>query len=210
MMNEIRYPYEGIPIEKWRNITEELIAEFPLTMETLVSIVKESWEDLFTITNRKNDFQIGLNVFPKPQMMGFFLEELITRKIQKLDPEVWVADPTGFAKDLININNPIYSVEIKTSSSKNRIYGNRSYGKKAELTKKAKDGYYLAVNFEKFKKDDMRFKPSLTMIRFGFLNHTDWVSQSANSGQAAHIPVEIERLKLITIWEKTTSDLPLF
>ena len=52
-----------------------------------------------------------------------------------------------------------YSVEIKTSSNKSKIFGNRSYAQKSENEKKDKSGYYLAINFEQI--SDTNRKPKL-------------------------------------------------
>lgn len=196
------YPYDGIPEEEWENVTRKLIKEFPLSMDLIVDLVLESWEEIFTLTNKKEDFIIGKTVFPKPQMMGFFLEEIFTQKIHKLKPEVWIADRTGYSKDLENTVEPRYSVEIKTSSSPKNIYGNRSYGQKGDSAKKSKDGYYLAINFEKFDKKDLFKSPQIKMIRFGYLNYYDWNSQKSSTGQQARIFSNVEKVKLLPIYVK--------
>lgn len=203
-MNEenIWYPYDGLPEEEWENVTRKLIKEFPLSMDLIADLVLESWDEIFTLTNKKEDFIIGKTVFPKPQMMGFFLEEIFTQKIHKLNPEVWFADRTGYSKDLENIVEPRYSVEIKTSSSPKNIYGNRSYGQKGDSAKKSKDGYYLAINFEKFDKKDLFKRPQIKMIRFGYLNYYDWNSQKSSTGQQARIFSNVERVKLLPIYVK--------
>ncbi|HDG3923626.1 TPA: ScaI family restriction endonuclease [Staphylococcus aureus] len=196
----ILYPYEGVPEEEWEEVTKKLIEEFPLSMDLIREIVLKSWEEIFTLTNEKKDFIIGKTVFPKPQMMGFFLEEILTQKIHKLDPEIWVADRTGYSKDLENIINPQFSVEIKTSSSTKNIYGNRSYGQKGDSAKKSKDGYYLAINFEKFDKKNLSHKPQIRMIRFGYLNYYDWNSQKSSTGQQARLSANVEKVKLLPIY----------
>lgn len=199
MNNEIWFPYDGVPESEWLHITEKLVQEFPISMELLTRIVLESWDEIFTITNSSKDFVIGKTVFPKPQILGFFLEEIITRKIHQLDPSIWIPDPTGYSKDVVNIRQPKFSIEIKTSSSPKNIYGNRSYGQSGESSKKSKDGYYLAINFEQFYKNNLR-RPEIRLIRFGYLNYTDWRSQNASTGQQARIPANIESVKLLPIY----------
>lgn len=203
MSESIWYPYEGKIESEWRGVTEELIKDFPLNMKVIKDVVLESWNEIFTITNIKKDFRIGETIFPKPQMMGFFLEEMITQKIHKLFPENWIPDRTGYSKDLENLKDTKYSIEIKTSSSPKNIYGNRSYGQKGESSKKSKDGYYLAVNFEKFDKKNLNKKPEITMIRFGYLNYYDWNSQKSSTGQQARILANVEKVKLLPIYIKT-------
>lgn len=198
----IWYPYEGKLEEEWEEVTRNLMKEFPIDMNVIVDVVLKSWEEIFTISNETEDFIIGKTVFPKPQMMGFFLEEIITQKIHKLDPDIWVPDRTGYSKDLENLHEPKFSVEIKTSSSPKNIYGNRSYGQKGESAKKSKDGYYLAINFEKFDKNNLNLKPEIKLIRFGYLNYYDWNSQKASTGQQARILSNVEKAKLLSIYTK--------
>ena len=200
MSEEIWFPYEGIEESKWKGVTERLINEFPIKMETIRDIVLDSWNEIFTISNATQDFAIGTTVFPKPQILGFFLEEIVTQKISKLDSTTWVPDPTGYSKDLVNTKEPKYSLEIKTSSSENKIFGNRSYGKKGNSKKKSKDGYYLAINYEQFDLEEQSKHPQINLIRFGYLNHDDWVSQKAETGQQAHLPANVELAKLIPIY----------
>lgn len=203
MNNEIWFPYDGVHESEWSHVTKKLIQEFPIPMEHLTRIVLDSWDEIFTITNSSKDFAIGKTVFPKPQILGFFLEEIITQKICKLYPSIWIPDPTGYSKDLVNIRSPQFSVEIKTSSSPKNIYGNRSYGQSGESSKKSKDGYYLAINFEQFDKDNpLKRRPEIRLIRFGYLNYTDWRSQNASTGQQARIPANIENVKLLPIYTR--------
>lgn len=201
MDNSIWFPYEGVDEKQWESVTMDLVDRFPIPMSVIKEIVLDSWNEIFTITNNNHDFAIGQTIFPKPQVLGFFLEEIITQKIYRLDPETWVPDPTGYSKDLVNKVKPEFSVEIKTSSSAKNIYGNRSYGQRGHSAKKSKDGYYLAVNFEQFDKSNpLSKRPEIRLIRFGYLNYTDWLSQASSTGQQARIPAHIERVKLLPIY----------
>lgn len=203
MDSSIWFPYEGIEEQHWENVTVDLINKFPIPMDVIKEIVLDSWNEIFTITNSSHDFAIGKTIFPKPQILGFFLEEIITQKIHRLDPETWVPDPTGYSKDLENVVAPEFSVEIKTSSSLKNIYGNRSYGQRGFSAKESKDGYYLAVNFEQFdKKNPLLKRPEIRLIRFGYLNYTDWSSQASSTGQQARIPARIESVKLLPIYRQ--------
>ena len=67
--------------------------------------------------------------------------------------------------------------------------------------KKSKSGYYLAINFEKF--EETEELPQIRLIRFGWLDHTDWIGQSAASGQQARLPKEVENGKLVVIYKKS-------
>lgn len=191
-------------IDKYKKETIQQIKKLPFNVNEIPEIVCRSWEDIFTISDVNKDFVIGKTVFPKPQMMGFFLETLIAKRFEKLNGENWISDPTGFAKDITNLKDDSLSIEIKTSSSKGHIYGNRSYANPGATSKKSKDSFYLAINFDKFDKaklnKEMSIKPEISLIRFGYLKSSDWSGQIAPSGQQARLTSEIEKGKLIELW----------
>lgn len=191
-------------IDKYKKETIQQIKKLPFNVSEIPEIVCHSWEDIFTISDVNKDFVIGKTVFPKPQMMGFFLETLIAKKFEKLNGEMWVSDQTGFAKDITNLKDDKLSIEIKTSSSKGHIYGNRSYANPGATSKKSKDSFYLAINFDKFSKanldQEMSTKPAINLIRFGYLKSSDWSGQTSPSGQQARLTSEIEKGKLLELW----------
>ena len=127
--------------------------------------------------------------------MGFFLHELICLEMSKSDPETWGCEKKSNDKDIVNLKNSQYSIEVKTSSHKSRIFGNRSYAQVTNKPKKSKSGYYLAINFEKFGSD--KTKPKILKVRFGWLDHEDWLGQKSESGQQANLSTSVEKYKLI-------------
>jgi len=52
-------------------------------------------------------------------------------------------------------------------------------------------------NFEKFSLTNQ--KPRIILVRFGWLDHTDWVGQSSASGQQARLSPHVEKTKLLTL-----------
>lgn len=131
--------------------------------------------------------------------MGFFLHELIPLEFSHRYPNIWRREETTDEKDMVYIPDPRYSVEIKTSSSAGSIYGNRSYAQKTTNSKKSKSGYYLAINFQKFATDKKPQKPPVRKIRFGWLDHNDWIAQVAASGQQARLSPDVKQYKLIEL-----------
>ena len=66
---------------------------------------------------------------------------------------------------------------------------------------KDKNGYYIAINFEKF--DDVKPNlPKILLIRFGYLEHTDWIAQTAATGQQARLSADVYNYKLKKIYPK--------
>ena len=193
-------PYENLPIERWKEKTIELVKKHPLRKEDLVESVLSSWDKIFD-TYIGNELKIGRDIKPSPQILGNYLHELIPIYFEKKYKGKWHKDKTKNDKDLVCDFDNFFSIEIKTSSSKKDIFGNRSYGiqSEAENTKK-KEGYYLAINFEKCTEEVE--KPNITLIRFGWLEHTDWISQNAQTGQQSRLSKESDSLKFITLYEK--------
>lgn len=192
-------PYSGYQVEKWKEITRSLVEEHPLPSCEVVEVVLKAWSDIFK--SKIGTRRIGVHIFPKPQMMGFFLNELVAAELEDRYPGTWRGDISAEDKDLVYIPDNQYSIEMKTSSSNKHIYGNRSYAQKGDSSnkvKKGKSGYYLAVNFQKFTKT--RTKPEITLIRFGWLDHEDWQGQKAATGQQARLDPVVEQNKLLTLY----------
>lgn len=195
-------PYENKNEDEWFDITCNLIKNHPLDMDIMVDTVLETWEDIFNSSFGKNDIKIGVDIFPTPQIMGFLLHDLIPINLKaKLSSDDWVKDKEVSEKDLVYRPNLDYSVEIKTSSDKKRIFGNRSYAQKSDNPKKSKTGYFLAVNFEKFNEST---NPKIRKISFGWLNHEDWRGQKAQTGQQANLPAIIYETKLLEVYPNNT------
>lgn len=190
-------PYEGLPVSQWKEKTLELIDEHPLDMNELYDVVHQVWEEIFETQIGAGRRQIGKDLFPRPQVMAFFLHEMIPLELTRRYPDSWRREQTSNEKDLVYIPDSNYSVELKTSSSKNRIYGNRSYAQKSTSKKKSKDGYYLAVNFGKFTKTNSR--PKIHLVRFGWLDFTDWSGQDKPTGQQAKVTSDARAAKLLTL-----------
>ncbi len=193
-------PYLDVPQDRWREKTEELIARHPLRDEELVEVVLQSWDSIFASRLGTHGYRIGTHIFPKPQIMGFLLHELIPLELADRHPKVWRIDKSGRDKDLVHIPDERLSVEIKTSSHPNQIFGNRSYAQPSPASKKAKAGYYLAVNFQKFKRDGPQ--PKIVGVRFGWLDHSDWIAQKASTGQQARLAGHVYGSKLIQLFPR--------
>lgn len=190
-------PYEGLSVEQWRHKTLQLIQEHPLEAQELYEVVLKCWADIFESRIGSKPFQIGVDLFPAPQIMGFFLHELIPLELAYRYPNLWSKALKAVDKDIVYLPDSAYSVEIKTSSSRGNIYGNRSYAQVGTTTKKSKSGYYLTVNFEKFTHGKPR--PEITLIRFGWLDAEDWVGQTSATGQQARLSPDVEKNKLLTL-----------
>ena len=190
-------PYAGLPPLKWAAVTQQLIARHPLSVNELKLVTLSSWASIFNSSFA--GFKIGTQIKPKPQMMAFFLSELIALEFERRYPGVWRPDQVATDKDMVFIRDLGYSVEIKASSNPTQVFGNRSYAQPGGTTgKKGKSGYYLTVNFQKFTSGSV--PPKIVRIKFGWLDHSDWIAQKSATGQQAHIELEARRTKLVQIY----------
>jgi len=161
-----------------------------------------AWDGIFGSSIGRHGLKIGEHIFPKPQIIGALLHELIPAEVVSVYPEVWQREKEKDDKDIVHLPDTKYSVELKTSSNANQIFGNRSYAQPPVEGKKGKNknGYYLTVNFEQIEKVGER--PCILMIRFGWLDHTDWIGQASSTGQQARLAPETYNLKLKTLYSK--------
>jgi hypothetical protein len=192
-------PYDGLIPSAWAAKTRKLVRSHPLSTDEIVEVVLASWRAIFESKIGPKGFQIGHDITPKPQIMGFFLHELVPLEFARRYPNQWSPERTAGDKDMVCLLDARYSIELKTSSHASQVFGNRSYAQKRESSKKSKSGYYLAVNFESFKKGNKA--PVVRKIRFGWLDESDWIGQRSQTGQQARLDPAVERSKLLTLFE---------
>lgn len=190
-------PYENVPEGDWPAVTERLIAEHPLSTDDIVSAVNAAWSAIFE--SNLGNFRIGKEIQPKPQIMGFLLHELIPLELAAKFPGVWRGEVSKTDKDLVYIPEDRFSIEMKTSSHKSQVFGNRSYAQPQVGAGKSKDGYYLTVNFAKFSGENA---PLLSLVRFGWLDHSDWIAQTSATGQQARVRPASDLVKLKRIYSR--------
>lgn len=173
-------PYNDRDVSDWLSITKEIIGLHPLR-NCIVEMCLRSWE---SILNGKINTYLNLLIREmslSPQATGALLHDIVPEYIVK-NTKGFRKGETNIEKDLVCTDNEIYSLEIKTSSQKS-IYGNRSYAKSKEG--KDKSGYYLAINFDKICKSNPH--PQINLIRFGWLDYSDWKAQKSETGQQASL-----------------------
>ncbi|WP_369049541.1 ScaI family restriction endonuclease [Tenacibaculum sp. UWU-22] len=204
-------PYNNQEEENWKKITEKLIEEHPLSKKQIVDAVLTSWKQIFQ--SKIGPLSIGKQIFPTPQIMSNIIHELIPYNLAENVGSDYRVGITKTEKDIVYEPNATYSVEVKASSSKNDIYANRSYAQPSlDSDTKDKNGFYIGVNFEKFQiLEDGEYRkvefdnegniiyPKITQIKFGYLEHTDWIPQASAKGQQARLTKESKKFKLITL-----------
>lgn len=192
-------PYEGLDENEWLAKTQELVNSHPLIKE-IKDVVFQSWNDIFN--SKIGSFGIGKEIFPSPQILSFFLHELVARYLSLKYPKRYKVGELKHEKDVHDIENPSLGIEIKASSNLTQIYANRSYAQPSSASEtKDKNGYYLTINFQRISRLNPR--PKITIIRFGYLEHKDWIPQKSPTGQQARLSAEAYQYKLIEIYRDT-------
>lgn len=184
-------PYEGVPVDQWIQVTQQLVYQHPLYAD-IVDFCLKSWQSILhgKINTYLNMYISEMSI--SPQATGALLHDVIPEYIAKKAPNF--RKGIGSEKDVICKNNDFFSFEIKTSSQKS-IYGNRSYTKSGGG--KLKSGYYLTINFEKISAND----PKILLIQMGWLDQSDWIGQKSETGQQARLTKEARKTKLISLYE---------
>jgi hypothetical protein len=193
----MKSPYQNKKPSDWSTITKSLLKKHPLAPDEIKEVVLQSWDGIFHSKIGKRGYKIGKDIYPKPQILGFFLHELIPLEFERRYPGKWRREVSARDKDLIYIADANFSIEIKTSSNPNSIFGNRSYAQETKKGKKGKSGYHLAINFEKC--TDTCPNPKILKIRFGWLDQGDWLGQKAPTGQQSRLTRDVESFKLIEL-----------
>lgn len=187
--------YAGLQTEQWLSKTKELIAMHPLKLDTIRDVAIQSWGTLWLTRIGEGNSAIRLEEIDVPAtVVGYFFEKLFARELQSRFPS-WRGGRGKDEKDIVCISDPFFSIEMKTSGQLGaKIFGNRSYGQRAEVestvAKVEKSGYYITVNF---------YGRVLTLLRFGWLDVSDWKPQKAATGQAASLSKEAYQHKLVVI-----------
>ncbi len=184
---------------KWALTTNKLLTKFPIAMGEIVEVVLTSWEDIFQSKIGRKRFEIGQDIRPEPQVMGLLLHELIPLNLAATHPAGWRRGLASSECDVVCISDGSKSFEIKTSSSRGGIFGNRSYAHVSATASKTRGSFFLAVNFGKFV--DTTSRPEISLIRFGWLGAGDWIGQKTESGQQSRLTREAKAYKLKVIYE---------
>ncbi|MBM4796789.1 ScaI family restriction endonuclease [Vibrio parahaemolyticus] len=185
-------PYAGQPIANWRNITNQLINEYPISTQEILDIATISWTRLW---GSVVGGQINISEVELPAtVVGYFFQKLFSHELANRYPGVWKGEELKSDKDLVNITSPQFSTEMKSSGQLGyALFGNRSYNQQSETSGpsgKDKSGFYITLNF---------YGQTMTLLRLGWIDQDDWVPQGAQTGQAAVLRPEVYQHKLIEI-----------
>lgn len=185
-------PYANQPISNWRNITNELVRQYPISTEEILEIATISWSRLWgsVVGGQINISEVDLPA----TVVGYFFQKLFSHELSNRYPLIWKGEELKSDKDLVNRLDPRFSTEMKASGQLGySLFGNRSYNQQSEtssVTGKDKSGFYITLNF---------YGQTMTLLRVGWIDQDDWIPQGAQTGQAAILRPEVYQHKLVEI-----------
>lgn len=181
-------------MDQWAQITRNIVEQHPLTRDLILDAALLSWSRLWNTW--VGDANIGFplaDIDPPATVIGYMFEKLFAKELAVRLPGAWRGG-VGSEKDLHCLTDEMMSVEMKASGQLGyKIYGNRSYGQvleNADAAKKDKSGFYITVNF---------YGRTLTLLRFGWIDSTDWQAQKSPTGQMAGLSPQVYQHKLLQI-----------
>lgn len=185
-------PYIGVPVGQWPNITNKLIRKYPIPQREILEIAEIAWNRLWTSTIGG---QIQLDKVELPAtVVGYFFQKLFAHELSTRYPRIWRGEQEKSDKDLVNLQDSIFSTEMKSSGQMGyALFGNRSYNQQTQNDNnvgKDKSGYYITLNF---------FGNKMTLLRLGWIDQDDWIPQGAETGQAAILKPDVYKYKLVKI-----------
>lgn len=187
-----RSPYANEPLSDWLQITHDLIAQYPISPQEILDVAILSWDRLWT---SQIGGEISLDEVDLPAtVVGYFFQKLFTHELKSRYPRIWKGEELKSDKDLVNIQDPYFSTEMKSSGQLGYcLFGNRSYNQTSDasgMSGKDKSGFYITMNF---------YRKTITLLRIGWIDQDDWVPQGAETGQAAILKQEVYQYKLLQI-----------
>jgi hypothetical protein len=191
----LQSPYEGKDKSLYQAVTKELIRNHPLSLDETEKIATFCWQVLWETKIGYGETCLRLQELDIPAtVVGYFFEKLFAHELGKRCWGKWRGGSAKDEKDLVYIPDNGFSIEIKASGQLGtKIFGNRSFGQKGvQKNKECKDksGYYITVNF---------YQQILTLIRFGWIDFSDWQPQKAPTGQMAGLPDYVYESKLLVV-----------
>src|SRR5690554_1708186 len=98
-------PYYGKDKSEWKSITDKIISEHPLDEKSLVDMIHLAWNNIFETSIGLNNLKIGEHIFPKPQVIGALMHELIPAEMAATYPYEWRGEADAGDKDIVYIPN---------------------------------------------------------------------------------------------------------
>jgi len=188
--------------ENWKSITQKLVEEHPLSLDEILEISNLSWERLWS-SNIGGEIKLTEVELPAT-VIGYFFQKLFALELSNRYPDEWRGEIHKDDKDLVHKKVPIFSTEMKASGQVGlKIFGNRSYNQETQegtAAGKGKSGYYITLNY---------VDQTITLLRLGWIDQSDWKPQGAATGQAATLADYTYTDKLIEIQGEYRKHTPI-
>lgn len=92
-------PYKEVPQGRWIGVTEQLLKEHPLKANVIKDIITEAWKIVWTSQIGDKNFNFILKEFnPHATIIGYLLEKVVSKLLQKRFPNEWSGGENGSEK----------------------------------------------------------------------------------------------------------------
>jgi len=173
-------PYAGKPFSEWKDVTHNLIKQYPISQGELLEIALVSWSRLWS-SEIGGEIRID-DVDLPATIVGYFFQKLFARELSTRYPDDWEGEVIKSDKDLVHKKNAFFSTEMKASGQMGySLFGNRSYNQQSgnsESSGKDKSGYYITLNY---------YRKTVTLLRLGWIDQDDWVPQGGSNRSSCNI-----------------------
>lgn len=178
------------------------LQNYPISFDEIIDCVLRSQDEL-------NDaFCENINQYawthPKYDSTewGCFYEREIRRRMNRLGKLNFLPGDHNTGEDLTCVENPDYSIEIKTSrtgqfwnaNSSSRRYASTKY------TNPNKKVFYILINHDVEEYGEFSIRTKVSKIYFGMLSKNDWTAPKG--GGAAYLKAETRNNNCLLIWQK--------
>jgi hypothetical protein len=196
-------PYAGKRVTQWPTVTKRLVSRHPLRLPLLRTVALEAWRLVWATRIGRGRSSLALvDIDPPAQIVGHFFEKMVAHLLAERYPRTWKGGTQKGEKDLVCLSDERFSIESGQLGLK--VFGNRSYAQEntngQASVRLAKSGYFLTANFH---------GTALSLLRFGWIDHSDWRAQTSPTGQMAGLGSDVYRRKLIPIPGDYRLDAPV-
>jgi hypothetical protein len=143
----VKSPYRGLNVSTWEKRTRALISEHPLDTAEIYEVVLKAWANIFRSGIGSKPFKIGQDLFPRPQIMAYFLHELIPLEFARRYPGVWRREKAADDKDLVHIPDENTRLKSRHPQAQKAFSGIEVTLRKVKIPRRVNPATILRLTF---------------------------------------------------------------
>lgn len=180
------------------------LAEYPISFEEIVDCVLKSQNELNDAFNEEKNKWAWIHPQNDSTEWGCLYEREIRRRMNKFGRLTFLPGDHNTGEDLTCVENPAYSIEIKTTRT-GQFWNSNSSSRKNQSTKYLdpdKKTFYILISHNIEEYGEISIRTTVNKIYFGMLSKNDWTNPSGSS--AAYLTANTRDTNCICIYDKNT------